>query len=237
MRVSPITNVAILTIGLAGCSELQPRIDVNKGSILGIPHSYEYSASGASNYYKTKIKDAADPKLERNRIIFELLGIIDDNYARYELALRSDRAYKDIGVKILSLALTGAATISGSSHALAALDTGLKGGSEAVDTAAFRNQTPELLINRMRASRSAIAEQIYVRMNDEESRYPIEAARTDLNRYYNAGSVTAALASLAASTAIEASSAASSAEGTKLKIAAAPPATAASLAEGPKKSP
>ena len=145
------------------------------------------------------------------------MGIVDNDYAEYEQALRSDRAYKDISVKILSLVLSGAATISsqGAAHTLAAVDTGLKGSSEAVDTAAFRNQAPELLINRMRATRAAIAEQIYKRMNDDEKQYPIEAARTDINHYYVAGSVTAALASLASSTAVEAASAASAAEGRK----------------------
>lgn len=207
-------------LGTFGCSELKPRIDVNSGKILGIPPTYNYKDPTAANYYKTAVVQAQDKRGQRNRVIFELMGIIDSDYATYEMALRSDRAYKDIAFKVVSLTLTGVASLAPelTAHRLAAIDTGLKGANESIDTTAFKNQAPELLINRMRANRSAVAQRIYDSMNNDESQYPIEAALRDVDSYYSEGSVTSALASLASSTAIEASAAASAAESKKLGI-------------------
>jgi hypothetical protein len=104
-----------------------------------------------ANYFKNAIGQAKDKKAERNRVLFELLGIVDDEYARFEITLRSDRTLKDILVTIVSLGLTGTATLAseGTAHTLAAIDTGMKGANAAVDSNAFRDKAPELIINTM----------------------------------------------------------------------------------------
>jgi hypothetical protein len=147
---------AILMFSLIGCSEMPRRIDTSQSTAIGTSLTYEYKNQTATNYFKNAYDKASDKKKERNQILFELLGIVDDEFSEFERQLRSDRAYKDVVVKILSLALTGVASLSGESAAntLAAIDTGLKGANEAVDRSAFRDHAPELLINRMRANRA-----------------------------------------------------------------------------------
>jgi transposase len=63
-----------------------------------------------------------------------------------------------------------------------------------------------------------LSSQIYQSMSKSESEYPLEAGIRDVIRYYNEGFVTSALASLAATTALEAKDAAAVADAEKLLI-------------------
>ena len=203
-------SIVVVFLGgiICGCtSELKPRVVVDGGgnvtATIGTALSFDYINSESAKYFWEKYNNATDKKSEQNRIIYELMELVDRDFGKFEIALRSDRAYKDITVKIFSLALSGAASLATESTAnvLAALDTGLKGASEAIDKEAFQNHGPELLINKMRADRAVIAARIYKSMTKTDNQYPLQAAILDIGRYYSAGSVTSALASLAAATA------------------------------------
>lgn len=145
----------------------------------------------------------------RDDIMFELMDVVDADYQRFELHLRSDRAYKDFGVKVASLSLTTAASFAseGAAHILAAIDTGLKGASDAVDVSAFNSLAPEIIINQMRADRLDIAAEIKCKMKEGADVYSLQEGIRDIGRYFSAGSVTSALTSLAGSTAAAAAAA------------------------------
>ena len=219
--------LGVFTIGLTGCSEMWPRLDVQQVGTadqsvswyvakppLGLKLHYSYSESkspsdskSASVYFRTaydSVKTDAEKKVVRNSIIFELMAIVDEDYFQYEKSVRSDRAYKDIIVGITSIALTATATGMGGGAAktLSGIDTGIKGSNALVDKVAFGDEAPNILLNQMRTVRDGVAEKIYKAMEASVSDYPLDEAIRDVARYYQAGSVTSALVSLAATTAV-----------------------------------
>jgi hypothetical protein len=174
---------------------------------LGTNLTYNYADTTADNYFLTVYKNATgDKKAARNRIIFELMTLVDDEYAQHERSIRVKRNTKDLIFKTTSIGLTGWASLAadGTAQALAALDTGVKGVGEAIDTTVYEQNSTEVLINTMRARRASVAEQIYAAMASDDDKYPLEAAMRDIVRYFYEGSTTSALAALAESTASKA---------------------------------
>jgi hypothetical protein len=206
-----------IIIASSGCSEFRPALNLSKPTVVGTSLTYSYTSTNAGNFFKTAFNQAADKKAERNRIIYELMGIIDSDFEKFAIRLRSDRAYKDTIISLVSLGLTGGASLSSKTTAniLAAIDTGLKGGNDEVNLNAWGNDAPELLINKMNALRSTIQGRIYDNMKKEVTDYPLEAMISDMSDYYQAGSVTKALVDLNASTAKEAQEAKTTAAGKK----------------------
>jgi len=206
----------VFGIFISGCSELRTKPAYVKTLVLPM-HNFERAEKSKiattteplENFrdaYAKAADDAARKQL-RNRYAFNLLGMVDAEYSDFEKDLRSDRARKDVFVDWTSIALTAAATVTGTSHVktiLAAIDTGLKGANASVDKNVFQQKGTESLINQMRADRAAIADRIYVGLNKEVVAYPLEAMLRDIVAYYSAGSVTSALVSLANVSAAEA---------------------------------
>ena len=226
MRAHVLVGMTFLiSAASTGCSELRGPLSLSDPPSVKIRTTYAYvipeGGPTPPNYFQTKFDDAKNDtakKAVRNRIVYELMRLVDDDYGKFEGDLRGDRAYKDTIVKIVSLVLTGGASLAQKTAAntLSALDTGLKGANEAIDANAFRSYTPELLINRMRTNRAEVAAKIYKSMDQPVDKYPLEAAIRDIVNYYKQGSVTSALASLAATTSKEADTAMESADKAKL---------------------
>jgi len=199
----------LLATATSGCTTIRKDIKPDALGPLGLSNTFKYSVasvSEASHYLKAY--DRAEPaakKARRNEILFELLSIVDADFSRFSVALRGDRTFKDLTFKVVSLGLTGVASVasSGAAHTLAAIDTGFKGASEAIDATAFRNHTTEILINKMEADRATIRAEIYEGMKGEADKYSLQSGIYDIERYYLKGSVTSALATLSASTAAE----------------------------------
>lgn len=152
---------------------------------------------------------AGTQKAVRNSILFELMSIVDEDFAEYQKAVRSDRAYKDTLVTITSLALTGtaAAVGGGAAATLAAIDTGIKGANAAIDKNAFNDTAPNILLNQMQTDRDNIAAIIYAGMSKSTAVYTLEEGLRDVGNYYRAGSVTAAVIALANKTAADSATA------------------------------
>lgn len=260
----------VLALAVSGCSSIDHQLDLNEISVSGAtPASsnssgssgdrgtvYYLGAGTAYNYsrncvnsstqkcfrtaYEEQSTDATKQKSVRNRIVYELMGIVDDDFTRFQREFRKDLVAKDLGVKVVSLLLTAGASVAseGAAQTLAAIDTGLKGVNETLDTTAYRNYSSEFLISKMRADRAAVATRIYFSLEQAVDIYPLEAALRDIVEYYSQGTVTSALTSLVNSTAKEAGineSAAASAgpRGEPGKKAAAAAAAAAPVLSAP----
>lgn len=222
--------VVVLAAGLGGCATLRSPvtsqqdhpIDYSQDTALRLGLTYEYNRQDdkkvnldgyEKKYYLYAYSAACDDggpcstesrTTVRNRIIHELIGVVDENFHQYERKLRHDRDNKDVITKTLSIITTtvGAFTPTGTTQILSGVDTAFKGFSETIDTTMFHSLSTEALINQMRKNRAVILQGIYGRMQiclDKE--YPLQAAIGDLIRYYNEGSVTSALVSLAGDTA------------------------------------
>jgi len=194
---------------------------------LGTSLRYDYTDTDAVNYFMTCYSHASDEAKAgvhlseraaiRNSILFELMGMVDSEYARFEVNMRADRATKDILIKCFSLGLTGTATFAGgsASQILAGIDTGLKGGSEAWDVNMLGGKASELLNNTMRSERSKVEASIYDNMKLPIWKYPLEAGIRDVVKYYRQGHVTSALTMLVEQSALEAKNNADNADAAK----------------------
>jgi hypothetical protein len=61
----------------------------------------------------------------------------------------------------------------------------LNGTNETIDATAFKNYTPELLINKMRSDRASVASNIHESMKKADADYPLEAGIRDITTYYS----------------------------------------------------
>lgn len=136
----------------------------------------------------------------RDRVLFEVLAEIDDDYFQFEKQLTVAEGasnviwdWIDIGLDATAAAITPVSTKT----ILSTIAVGVEGARLSVDKNAFRQQTHELIRLSMRAERQGILNEIYLRLErdraDDEFRYSLEEVLRDLARYYYAGSVGAAL--------------------------------------------
>src|SRR5882724_4703976 len=158
---------SILMFGVCGCSEFgHNKLNLRKGtSSLDTPLAFNYFNTNAPNYYQKRYDSppgGEDKKSIRNHITREVMDVVDKDFNKFKISLRSDYAYKEIVVKLISLGLSGAGSFAAqhTANVLAAIDTGLKGANDAVNLKAWANDAPEILINQMVALRDPIKAQI-----------------------------------------------------------------------------
>jgi hypothetical protein len=230
-----ISGVLCLALFLGGCATEDRTLQPDGKTSLNVPHTFVYSydtaASANQAFFLTAYANAKDRRAEvRNQILFELMGIIDDEFGRFERALSGTTRTKNFAVSSASMSLTGVATFATGSAAkiLAAVDTGLKGINGAVDKDLLAGKASEALIYQMRANRSKVQSAIYGQMAKTDAEYPLEAGIHDLVEYFNEGSVTVALASLTQTVATQASTAASAAAAAKVNLVMPAPRSASS---------
>lgn len=160
-------------------------------------------------YFKTAYQEACasgNGREVRNRILFELMGMVDDYYYRYTINLRSDVIGKNLLVNLSGIGTSFAASLVGGEQiktVLSAISTGIQTFSTAIDKEVFMDNTVQALRFQMDANRAGIATQMFEKMGDGTAAYPLEAGLRDIIRYYDAGTLTSALSSLSAKAAKE----------------------------------
>ena len=117
------------------------------------------------------------------------------------------RATQNILADITELGAGVAGNITNGERAktiiLAAL-TAFKGGRKSIDLNFFREKTTEILISKMRASRSRVETKISKGLTGNVGAYSLDESLGDLINYFNAGSLTSALVELADQAALDA---------------------------------
>jgi hypothetical protein len=221
-RAINMAIIGVAAIIITGCRSEMTRHSPISTETAGTTFKYISSTNEQNNTdffrtaYKNSSTDESAQEKVRASIAYEVMELIDEEYSTYEINLRSDRAYKDSLTQIASIALSSAATVTGTSNLktiLSAIDTGLKGANAAIDTEVYRDKASEALISQMRASRAKSASVIYNGLKKPIVKYPLEALRRDLGNYYRAGNLTSALVDLAS----QSTQAATSAEDKALK--------------------
>jgi hypothetical protein len=225
MRPSGFTATLLITVVfLTGCSThiIHPKFNSSQIETLGIKPSFDYTNEHAENYFLKVYENSKNKQATRNRIAFEMMTIIDDNYSQFERNLRQAKGGKDSLVSIVSLTMTGIGSISTGNipKYLSAADTALKGSNSAIDKNLLGDTLPEVLISKMRAIRASVAKDIYEGLDKPDSSYPLQAVIRDCVRYFSQGTVTSALAALASDTAKEATQNSEAAEKKKQTISA-----------------
>lgn len=207
MKHLPIMGLIFL---LSGCSTLGPHqpFSLRKrtpgpGEASVLTYSYTEPVAPGRVYFKTAYDSSSgdEQQVIRNRILFELMGMIDDYYYRYTVSLRGDVIGKNLFASLAGIGTTFAATLAGGEQiktVLAAISTGIQTFNTAVDKEIFLNQTMQAIRFQMDANRQTIAADMFEKMKASTVGYPIEAGLRDIIAYYDAGTVTSALTAISA---------------------------------------
>jgi len=123
--------------------------------------------------------------------------IIDVEYSEYEESLTSERQKFGFLTTAAATALGIASTLTTpaqSAHIVAGVGTAVLASRGIYDSEVVIAKTLQIVQGYMRAARDNVAtRQIFPRLNDSTTNYPLSAALHDLEDYYRAGTFTAGL--------------------------------------------
>ena len=143
----------------------------------------------------------------RNQIIEKFIWLIDQNYASFEDTYYGSDASVNFWGDALNLGLTGTASVTGAAH-LKSILSAVATGSTGVKTSYLKNyydsQTRSAVVQQMRALRAAQlailqdanhmkASVVPAGADSTVAPYSLEQALSDINAYYNAGTIIGAL--------------------------------------------
>lgn len=131
----------------------------------------------------------------RNAIVSLRILAIDQSFSEFEADLFRQTREIGFSATVASLGLTGAASLvsGGTANILAAAATALTGTKEAFDKEVLSEQTILAIHTAMRSNRKKILVRIQSGMKQGIADYPLGLALSDLEQYYNAGTVLGAL--------------------------------------------
>lgn len=137
----------------------------------------------------------ADKMACRNRIIGAGMHAYDIRFSQFEQDLFRGTRQAGFGTTLTTLGLTTAAAAStgGAAQILSAIGALVIGGREAFQKEVLAERTVLAIHSAMRAKRAQVALRLRSGMDETVARYPLEAARGDLEEYRSAGSVLSAL--------------------------------------------
>jgi hypothetical protein len=156
---------------------------------------------GLTDFYKYSLTKQA---IVRNEIITMRMYLADMEYHKYEAKLTREMQEEGLAATLISLGLTGSASLLKSAttdRILAGVATAVTGADKAYNEKELLSNTIQALQAQMRADRKAQAATIYASMLRDGQPTPIEAyplaqALSDVDLYYQAGTVASALVGL-----------------------------------------
>jgi hypothetical protein len=132
----------------------------------------------------------------RNRIVYNLITEVDYLFWNYETTVYSTYNKLNTAGDFVKLGLTAASTLTVAARGktiLSALLSGTTGMDLSINKNLFQQQTIQAICANMEASRDSVRTGIVQRMALDSSVYPLAAARSDLIRYFFAGTLSAGL--------------------------------------------
>lgn len=198
--------VICLSLGIvAGCMQPHPkpvvknnpyRIAINADLVNAKDWLPKYRAMPETNETEKAAK-----KERRDQIIDEFLWLADDAYYQWEPKFYSSGATLSTLFDFTSLALTGATTVANSPKVLGAMATGVQGAQGSISKNFYDQQSRSVIVQKMRQMRDAALVRIEAGKKQAVADYSLDQGVVDIQNYYYAGTVTAALQGLATSTA------------------------------------
>ena len=135
----------------------------------------------------------------RNEYISARMYAIDLAFSAFNEALTRERQKTGFAADVANLSLTTASTLvspPGTKDLLSAAATALTGLKATYGNDILLAQTVQLLQTQMRTNRATVATQILKGMQLPTVQYPLAAALSDLEAYYEAGTITGAILKL-----------------------------------------
>lgn len=146
-----------------------------------------------------------DQAFQRNQIITARMYITDIEYHKYEALLTKEIQEEGLAATLVSLGLTGSAsviTVASTGRILSAAATAVTGADKAYSEKALLSNTIQALQAQMRADRKTEAAEIFAKMllpsgaPTPISQYTLAMALSDVDHYYQAGTLASALVGL-----------------------------------------
>ena len=161
----------------------------------------------------------------RNQILTELIALIDQNYSVFEDRYYGSDAAVNFGGDVVNLGLTGVSSVTGTAHlksVLSAIATGTTGIKTSYEKNFFDQQTRSAVVQKMRAGRATqlalIQDQDHMKAPvvcpaagcqtvaaaggnpaHTVAPYSLETGLSDVEQYYETGTIIGALQAIAAS--------------------------------------
>lgn len=131
----------------------------------------------------------------RSEIVSARMYATDIRFSQFEETLFRDTRKAGFSATLATLGLNSAAAVSsgGASQILSGLSAFIIGGREAYDKEVLAERTLIAIHTGMRARRAEVAFRIRAGLSKSLIEYPVGSALSDLNDYYNAGTVLGAL--------------------------------------------
>jgi hypothetical protein len=142
---------------------------------------------------------------ERNQIITARMYIADLEYHKYEAKLTRDLQEEGLAATLAVLGLTSVAsliTVASTSRILAGTATVVTGADKAFSDKVLLSNTIQALQAQMRADRQTQAAVIISKMPTPIAQYTLPMALSDVDKYYQAGTLASALIGLQKTVAI-----------------------------------
>ena len=183
---------AVLALAVAGCipSTRTPE------RLYSVVHEMETIKSMETSLVARYLDPTLSPqmaKATRNEIIAQRMYAIDVQYTQYESALT--REVQEVGFAALTSAegLTTASTLVANvatKSILSAVATAVLASRGHYNSEVLLAQTIRTIQKQMRASRNIVATAISAKLSQDTADYPLAAALSDVEDYYNAGTLT-----------------------------------------------
>jgi hypothetical protein len=140
----------------------------------------------------------ADSRACRDSIVQARLIAIDVRYTQFRHAFYGEARWGGFAATVATLGLTSAAALAslGTSHILSAAATGVTGTQAAYDKQVLIDRTATAIETSMDAARGTVAIRIRQGLQRPPPDYPLAVALSDLQDYYNAGTLLGALADI-----------------------------------------
>jgi hypothetical protein len=213
---------AVLFLCPLGCARYKPKYYVPPSLIRTQYLSDVTNVNLLKNYNDMPQTTDAEKQakvVRRNQILTELIGLIDDNYSSFEERYYGSDALVNFGGDVVNLGLTGVSSVTGSAHlksVLSAIATGTTGIKTSYEKNFFDEQTRAAVVQQMRASRAtqlaALQDQNHMKApvvcpvagcptvgGSAVTPYSLETGLSDIQQYYEAGTIIGALQAIATS--------------------------------------
>ncbi len=193
MSLSLRSTTILLLLFITGCSVDKPKIPrvISTSSV-------EYSIDDLKDHrskYETAIlsRDEDNARHWRDTMISLIRRDIESFYREYEIKLASSRRDFATGVDVTSLVGVTAATITNGARPktiISALVSFIQGGHGKIDQNTFRDKTIDVIIQKMRASRTRVDTEILRKMSSLGPRqYTFAEAEKDLRDLFWSGTL------------------------------------------------
>jgi len=190
-------TLPVMLIAIAGCAAMNgypPQVGDREKELQQLVKDYY-----ADEVIKTYIgKSGADAKrLYRDEVVNGRIRVIDIQFISYEKSLAGERVKLDVGTDMTILALTGtSAVMPGFEVArtvLSAVAAFITGTKASIDKKVYFEKTIPVLFAKMESLRKQVLVRIRGQLILGDDKYTLYVALADVDDYYKAGTMPAAL--------------------------------------------